>query len=611
MKNELSNELLELETNPRQPHHLLRVMEKKIAYAIIAGLWIYIALRALLVPFTHDEAATFFHYIQPQEWIPGQAHWDANNHILNSGLSIISYQLFGSAPWALRLPNVFAGLLYLIVTWKLAQNVGDRTSRWALFITLACTSFLLEFFGFCRGYGLSMAFFLLAIWGYSSWIRKRELGKLLVCLLSIALMMLSNMSLLISALILCALVVVQILKIQERLTAQLILASFFSIGGLYLAIEYSFNLKERGLLYYGQGNYFWDVTLASLAEFSFYPLGEWMIWMFPTVFAIILVLAFRLLRTGIHSFLNHKAALPVLLLFGNVAAHIGMKLILDVNYPEDRVALMYLPLLALSAFYLERKSSGITIILMIYAVVFPLQLLANINLQYSVLWNKDHALHPFYQLAQTIDSQTEKAPTTEGYRLRNITYDYNNHLNNGRLSGMRAYSDNGYLADLVITENGMNYDLSDYEMLVYDPVSNLGTYRRSEPWKKVAIAEGSFNSQGETDAQFKELVNIPIPEDKPVGYLFVPELCLHAKEQSPRLSLVGQVSNAEHKAIDNHEVALDRLKPIWSDSTCVLDHSLLIDTRFQESKHLKVFLWNRENQGSYSATGSWKLYELR
>ncbi len=586
-------------------------MEKKIVFLVIAGLWVYIVLRSISVPITIDESATFFHYIQPQEWIPGDAHWDANNHILNSGLSILSYRIFGPAPWALRLPNVLAGLFYLIFSWLLAQRITDRTYRWALFIALAFCSFLLEFFGLCRGYGLSMAFFLMAIWSYNSWLKTRNTLLLVACLLSTLLMVLANMSLLISALILSFVLAFQLLAAKNRSAFQLILTSITSACGLYFAIQHSFDLKDRGLLYYGEGNSFWDVTVSSLAEFSFYPLDQWLVYMFPAVLFVILIQVLLMMRNGIGPFLKHRAALPVALLIGNLTAHISMKHLLGVNYPEDRVALMYLPLLAISTFYAEKSYRAIAIIPLCYTIVFPLQLLGNINVDHSVLWNKDHALQPFYQLALSTKQETGATPTTEGYRLRNITFDHHNHQHNAQLSSMRAYSENGYLADLIITENGRNQNLSDYQLLLHDPLSNLSTYRRIRGWHRTLVAEGTFNTDGSTEAQFKELVNIPLPADRPAGYLLVPDLCLISDKAPARISVVGQISNADHASIDNHEVALDRLKLFWNNDQCHLDHAILLDTRYAEARYLKVFLWNRQNQGSYTATGNWTLYELR
>jgi len=60
----------------------------KSLYGLIAfAIGIYLILRAVFIPLVHDEAATFFHYIHSFDFVPFIAHWDANNHILNSALA--------------------------------------------------------------------------------------------------------------------------------------------------------------------------------------------------------------------------------------------------------------------------------------------------------------------------------------------------------------------------------------------------------------------------------------------------------------------------------------------------------------------------------------------
>ena len=194
---------------------------------------------------------------------------------------------------------------------------------------------------------------------------------------------------------------------------------------------------------------------------------------------------------------------------------------------------------------------------------------------------------------------------------RRFAYDYHNWDTGGRVSSMRAYSKEQYLADLVITENDLGLDLSAYTKLADDPWSPLIVYERTNPWQRTLIKEGAFETNGQTDAEFREFVNIAIPEDGPAGYLFVPELSFESESIPPRISLVGQISNPKHDGIDFHEVALDRLRSEWKNDSAILYHLVLLDAQSDSAASVKVFLWNRDNEGTYSAQGSWKLYELR
>ena len=589
-------------------------MEKKIAYAIIACLWVYVALRSVFVPITIDEAATFFHYIQPQKWLPGDAHWDANNHILNSGLSIISYRLFGEDEWALRLPNLLAGLLYLIMAWKLALRIDDRVYRWSMFLALGFCSFLLEYFGYTRGYGLSMAFLALGIWSFLQWRDSGRILHLLLTIVGILLMVISNLSLLVSGLIMTTLVLGALIIDKRKSPLQYALVCISSALGFYFAISHSFNMKERGLLYYGEGDSFWHVTVRTLGKFTYHPIGDILIWVLPTAFVVVSILAIiTLKRSSLGTLHQHKAVVPAALLFGNLFANFSMHYLMGVNYPEDRVALGYLPFLIISATYLADgfDSKPLKLVLIPFALSFPIQLLATANVSMCPLWNHDQYLPKLLEEATERFEKTGIEPTVEGYRWRRMAYDYHNWFSGGKVSSMRSYGYDRYMADLVITDNEIGHDLSAYTELAKDPWSSLVIYERTKPWEKTLVQEGQFETGGQTDAQFRELVNIPIPQDQPNGYLFVPDLKFESESVPPRVSMLGQVSNAEHVGIDFHEVALDRVRSQWKDERAALHHSVLLDVKPDSAAHFKVFVWNRENQGTYSAYGSWKLYELR
>src|ERR1700741_3993387 len=89
-------------------------------FAVIAlTAFVVVALRSYFVPFNHDEVATFFFYIQTGKYMPFHSHVDANNHVLNSMLGNISFHLFGSHPFSLRIPNLIGMLILILATFRL------------------------------------------------------------------------------------------------------------------------------------------------------------------------------------------------------------------------------------------------------------------------------------------------------------------------------------------------------------------------------------------------------------------------------------------------------------------------------------------------------------
>jgi hypothetical protein len=121
-------------------------------------------LRAVLVPLTHDEARTFFVYTRTGEFLPWLGHWDAGNHVLCTALGWLSYEAFGMAAWSLRLANVLAFGLYAAYAYRWGLLLSDRAVRWCLWPALLFTPVLIEFFALYRGYGMAMAFLLMALY---------------------------------------------------------------------------------------------------------------------------------------------------------------------------------------------------------------------------------------------------------------------------------------------------------------------------------------------------------------------------------------------------------------------------------------------------------------
>ena len=129
--------------------HLLMV-----CLPVCISLFIYIALRACFVSFTHDEALSY-NLVKGKEYLG----YTANNHLLNTWLMALCIKLYGERELALRLPNVLLFLVYLFFCCKLLS----RSKRNSLCFFLHCRCFFLIhlfliFFSLARGYGLSMGF---------------------------------------------------------------------------------------------------------------------------------------------------------------------------------------------------------------------------------------------------------------------------------------------------------------------------------------------------------------------------------------------------------------------------------------------------------------------
>jgi len=113
-------------------------------------------------PIRYDEAYTYLRYASKPIYI-GAAYYSANNHILNTVLMHFSALLFGSSPWALRLPTVMAAVLLVPLSYA-AMRLCRGSDVGLLTAALVSPSFpLIEYATNARGYTLGTFFLLLTI----------------------------------------------------------------------------------------------------------------------------------------------------------------------------------------------------------------------------------------------------------------------------------------------------------------------------------------------------------------------------------------------------------------------------------------------------------------
>ena len=113
--------------------------------------FLVIAFRSYLVPFNHDETATFFFFIQSGKYMPFHSAIDANNHVLNSLLGTVCFHLFGSSPFSLRIPNLIGLFILILATYKIFKYLNQLGSKFLLTSGLLLSFHWLSFFSSCRG----------------------------------------------------------------------------------------------------------------------------------------------------------------------------------------------------------------------------------------------------------------------------------------------------------------------------------------------------------------------------------------------------------------------------------------------------------------------------
>jgi hypothetical protein len=153
----------------------LTKLNQFVFFLIYALTFILILYKVLYVPITHDEVGTTVHYSNFSVW-QIMMYPDAwpNNHILNTLLTKLFLLLFGKEQWVVRLPNLLSFLLYAFGVSRIIKTALQIESIFYIPAALLfiANPYLLDFFGLCRGYGMSVALCTLSvsylITGYTS-----------------------------------------------------------------------------------------------------------------------------------------------------------------------------------------------------------------------------------------------------------------------------------------------------------------------------------------------------------------------------------------------------------------------------------------------------------
>jgi hypothetical protein len=490
--------------------------------AVAAGLlvWAYVIARALMVPLTHDEAATFFHYVLPQNMWPGEAHWDANNHILNSLLTLGSTRLLGDTIFALRLPGLLFFGVYLFFTYRLSRYTTSTRQRIMLLCGLWGTHMILEFFGYCRGYGISLALLAGAIYFLFRLVKDPAWWYGPMALLLALLATSANLTLLPIFLMIAALWVVALLSNAEARprnkrvvgwTTIGISAAAFGYGFLYLA-DFADGLYERQLLYYGAVHF----VRGSIGSLFICTTGfghnaiYWAIAGIGGVFMAITLI--RFLRAPLKAMAD-PSWLGAALFTGAVAAALAIHFLKDTPYPLDRTGLHLLFLFLLAAGMFSAKSAVIWYVMNGLCVLFLVVSVDMISLNSMSVWEGEHTESAIYDAFTDAEPEVQQEiPIVSGYHMRRLIWSWCVRKGHKKSSIVHLDDYPSPYADYLIA---YPWDMSDsgidtnrYQNLYQSPVSFVTLYRRKERLKRVALADSSYAVEHVYN-EFYNLYNLP------------------------------------------------------------------------------------------------------
>ncbi len=553
-------------------------------------LWVYIILRAIYSPFVFDEATTFLLYVHNNKIIPGDAYLSANNHVLNTAVTWLSYQIFGPEEWQLRLPNVLAFPVFCYFLFKISLLLKGSWSRILLVLGVFSGHIFLEMFGFSRGYGLSFAALTGAIYFGLKNIDEDSVKNRIGLYTCNFLMLLANLTLLPISLALLAMTLYYSLS-NSRSKVQQSGNLFFLGVSIGMAAFLSFQLKAKGMLYYAAEKGFWEGSIKSLLNAYWYGDG----YVQQTIFlACLLSLGVLLWFNFQRKSLNRNTVFAVLLFVTPFIFYSLAKLFFDVEYPLDR-ALLYLPFLLILTLAFAMDKARIPFFVKAFVsvlVVIPLltSFSSNVSLKKATgfKWNTEQISDAFF------DEVLKNNGTVGGYFLRQKCWEYLNIKSETKANVLQISDYPGNTAEYQVVND---YDLKlfekDYQLILEDKDSELLLLKRKSRLEKEDLINSAERESLLSIHGFTKIQEIKIDSmTDPLSIEFSGVL----KSQSNPFKglLVITALDDQGKQLLYEEVKLRNLYLDYSEKRKI--KQFIYYPNGEGAKTLNVLFWNRDNQ---------------
>lgn len=566
-----------------------------VKWSLFIILLVYLLLRVFLNETLHDEVASYMYYFYLGDFWGENMHWDANNHLLNSFLGHHLYNWFGDQFWILRLPNALAFVLYFWGSVRLTKNL--KTPHLKLFGLIALTTipYVFEYFGYARGYGLSMGLFIWSLSFFLRHLKEYNFGHLIAGYIFLGLSITASLTLLTTGMMIMVLMIFYpIMTGRSMKLIQRVLASAVHFGfifSIYPLIDYGFALKEKGALYYGSLDGIWDVTGKSLSKYALFYEADWLMYLYIILFVFIggVVLRF-LVQEKFSQWIKQPIVLYASLFFGNIAAILLMSIVMEVNYPEDRAALHLIPLFLLLLFeVLDRISLGKYI--QWGFLLFPISFALHLSIHTSVFSPDDRMDAKFYQSVKEV---IEPQHSIMIYPIMNWNWPYNESHQTQKASVAQFDNYNTLYSDIIVTKTTMMTETRIpelYDTIAYHAPSTYIAFKRKQPLIVQAldtVKAADFKGKNE----FREIAvfNADSLEGKSIRLSISGHLKTHKIKN--RISMVVETKSEEGSTIRYNYYSFEAVYQGQLIDDDFLHHFVL-ENLAREEKQIKVYLWNR------------------
>lgn len=579
--------------------------DRNLYLLVSAFLFIYVSIRAAFGPIVHDEAETFFIYIQSGSFLPPDSYLVANNHLLNSFLTFLSWKTFGTSLWALRLPNLLSLILFLIYVFKIGDFLQNRFDKWAFYIGMLFTHYIIEFFGYTRGYGLSMAFNLASIYHLILFIKSISFKDVFLTTLYSVLALSANLGLMITFVLIHSIL---ILNNITRFVAtkdigfikKLLLQAIIGLPPFIYLLYYTFLLKSVGSLEIGSSANFFNATLVTLSNMLFKPEPK----LFTYIASLVLMLSFIVFILVVSKKNNRnwaclKRLVFPLIFFGNLIFSVVLSYLMGINYPEDRTALYLVPLFIASIIFLADvealKNHWIRYIffLPVLLSVLHFALIANIN--FSSYTPNYRIPSEYYKLIREETTKRDIPPVVETYKEHRTEWYFTNLVCGAKLSP---------LAHQIFPSHSYEYVISDeidfpnwrdhYQSILYNEESKKHLFKRTNKIELMLLDSSVVSMEEEGNSMFLNLFQLKDTSFSYENIQFVVDLKLESPEVPFQTAIIAKANTPDQPSARMSAVELERIKAHWNSENNNYKFSLALPQIPSDTEEILIFIFNKK-----------------
>jgi len=576
--------------------------------ALAFFMFVYLLLRAIYAPLVIDEATTYLLYVKTGYFLPGAGFWSANNHYLNSFLMwLTSADRIGNY-LNLRYANVMAFGFFAFWLVQLAKQFSSTSLQLLLLPTIVSVHYLLEFFAYARGYGLMMAFFAGAIFYSHQWHvagKIQSVYKLAVC---VFLMTAANLSVLPAAgmLLLGAMLSNKSNKKSwlHALPAYLAMLATLIVGALLTSV-----LRQKGELYYGGKNGFWQDSVTSLQGVFFNVFtGNTSIVFILIALSVGLSFGFAFWHTLKYKKFDFRFY-PLFMVLVIVLFYQAAHVFLGILFPLDR-ALLYLFLLVIVALFFVvdvwrgHANYSWPLLLLLPFLIFPINFAQKISLYQSSAsgWSTEQVPASFINHIKSDQS------SVGGYFLRQPQWNILQIQNESTGFAYALTAAGNTILDYVLS-NDEHWPLykNDYSIIDTNYSGNMFMLKRNVVLKRTVLMTDTLAPALNTT---NDILILDL-DWQPTNDVLALDIALALQSETKQFSGVIGISgvNANGDVVFWKDIKLNQL--VQSTDVKRNYRSFVpLNEVPQTVVHITVFLWNSQQQPLNIYNGSAKLLQL-